>query len=133
MKVLSAYPPYAVKCGCFNTHSYELAPGVRILCLDIDTEFLPPFGMLCLSQQAIELLVHEMGWELVTQEFEDNHDQLRTENILLKERVAVLTRSLMDIVVLEQLKRAADVLDRRLNASIDEAKAWANTLEPVSR
>jgi hypothetical protein len=63
MKVIDAYPPFAVGGSCIVTKDYDVSGGKKVINLDIDVATLPARGVLCLSEKAVELMCVALGWD----------------------------------------------------------------------
>lgn len=97
MQVFNKVPPYAVGGSCFITKRSTLGEGERCLSLDIDIESLPPFGMLCINEGAVRLMVNTLGLQLLDREATDKGrkdrrriSELRDENKVLRAALASL-------------------------------------------
>jgi hypothetical protein len=62
MKIMDAYPPYAVGGSCFITKDYDVSNGKRVISLDVDVANLPARGMLCISEEAVRQMCVALGW-----------------------------------------------------------------------
>lgn len=62
MQTRDRFPVDAVTGGDFVTGRYQLAPGERVVDLDVDLDALPAWGRLCVHQQTVELMMVALGW-----------------------------------------------------------------------
>lgn len=63
MQVLDAYPAYAVGGSCLVTKSYDVSGGKKVISLDVDVHTLPSRGVICLSEEAVQLMCVALGWD----------------------------------------------------------------------
>jgi hypothetical protein len=64
MQARPAYPVDAVGGACFITGRYEIDEGEQIIDLDRDTDAMPMFGRLCVSELAVRQMNACLGWEV---------------------------------------------------------------------
>lgn len=94
MKVIDAYPPFAVGGSCIVTKDYDVSGGKKVINLDIDVATLPARGVLCLSEKAVELMCVALGWDTDRDGFAkrkglaDHVAELEAENASLREAMS---------------------------------------------
>jgi hypothetical protein len=63
MKVHDAFPAGAVTGADFVTGQYEVGPGERVVNLDVDLDALPAWGLLCVHESTVKLMMTALGWD----------------------------------------------------------------------
>lgn len=128
MRVTDSYPIDTAKGGCFVLGRYEVPPGQHVLALDLDVEMLPPYGRLCLSEEAVRCMVTTMGWKLLTPEMQAEMDA--TQEVLADALVQLdeLVEAMAGMVNLPAVERALDVAARRV-AGKDSVADWVASLD----
>jgi len=63
MQVRGVFPAGAVGGGAFVTGRYEVGPGERVVDLDTDLDALPAFGLLCVHESTVRMMMTALGWE----------------------------------------------------------------------
>jgi len=84
MQTRAAYPTDAVTGGCFVTRRYEIAPGERIVDLDVDLDTLPAWGRLCVSELGVRMMARCLDIEIPDHDVMDANAKLRATNTLLR-------------------------------------------------
>jgi hypothetical protein len=63
MQLLDAFPAHAVTGADFVTGVYEIKPGEHVVDLQVDLDTLPAWGVLCLHETTVKLMMAALGWK----------------------------------------------------------------------
>jgi hypothetical protein len=105
MEVRDAFPAGAVTGADFVTGRYEMAPGDRVVDLQVDLDALPAWGLLCLHESTVTLMMTALGWEydpvLAAKVKEQAAElaRLRKLNKQMRDAMTVLTETLAAVSV----------------------------------
>lgn len=93
VKVASRFPAGTARNADFVTRRAKLKAGERVVNLQVDLDTLPAFGLLCVTETTVKMMVDKLGLELAADadaEAKATIDKLKAEN-------AELTRKLTEI------------------------------------
>jgi hypothetical protein len=101
MEVRDAFPAGAVTGADFVTGRYEMAPGDRVVDLQVDLDALPAWGLLCLHESTVTLMMTALGWEYdpVLAAKVKELARLRKLNKQMRDAMTVLTETLAAVSV----------------------------------
>jgi len=104
---VTAYPLYASGNCCFITQRYELDAGELVLDLDIETEMVPE-GRLCVSEQAVRAMAHELGLYVAGDDVVVDNERLTKEVATLREENQRMRSAVQRILEATRLSKLED-------------------------
>lgn len=110
MKTLTAFPIDTATGACLITRKGDPAKVGRIIQLDVDMEQMPRYGVLCISEKGVEILVAQLGMKVD----HGNTQDLQTLNDMLRAELTELRAALRNVLAAAELVGVEMVVDRDL-------------------